>query len=283
MEIVRGALYPREGHFFMEADYKQIEVRISTCYNKDKKLISDVLEGDMHRDMATEIFKIDSFSKSVTGHDTVRSATKNGFVFPQFYGDYYKNCAELLLLGWGKLPKGRWSDGQGIDFEDKKLSDHLIKKGIRSYQAFEKHLQKIEWDFWNKRYMEYARWKDMIWKRYQKRGFITSKTGFTFSGLMNKKDVTNYPIQGSAFHCLLWSLIELEKAQRRERWDTKIIGQIHDSIILDVHPDEFTDVSNVIKCIMCNDVRQHWKWITIPLEIDFELHPVDGSWAEKIK
>ena len=32
---------------------------------------------------------------------------------------------------------------------------------------------------------------------------------------------------------------------------------------------------------MCNDVKQHWKWINVPLDIEAELCPVDGSWADK--
>jgi hypothetical protein len=32
---------------------------------------------------------------------------------------------------------------------------------------------------------------------------------------------------------------------------------------------------------MCNDVKQHWPWIIVPLEIGAEICPVDGSWAEK--
>jgi DNA polymerase I-like protein with 3'-5' exonuclease and polymerase domains len=76
-------------------------------------------------------------------------------------------------------------------------------------------------------------------------------------------------------------LIEVVKAQRRDRWDTKVIGQIHDSIVLDVNPHELDQVLKILECIMCNDVRQHWPWIIVPLEIEAELSPVDGSWADK--
>jgi DNA polymerase I len=282
MNICRKAIYPRPGHQLVELDYAQLEVRIAACYNNDPKLIEDIIRGDMHRDMAVEIFKIDNFNKEDATHSTLRSATKNGFVFPQFYGDYYKNCAVNLAVSWGQLPlNGKWKKGQGIKFEDKFLSDHMIEVGFKKLEDFTWHLKDIEYDFWEKRYYVYSQWKDMWYKEYQKNGYIWTKTGFLLSGVMNKKDTINYPIQGSSFHCLLWSIIEGTKAQVREHWDTQIVGQIHDSIILDVHPKELKKIIKIMKCIMIHDVAEHWKWITVPLDVDVEICDVDKSWAEK--
>lgn len=280
--ITRKAIYPRPGHQLMEIDFKQLEVRIAACYNKDPKLIKDILEGDMHRDVASEIFFIEKYNAKDPTHKTLRNATKNGFIFPEFYGDYYKNCAINLSYNWGQLPKNkRWEKGHGIPFEDIKLGEHLINNGIKSLNDFEKHLEEIEHSFWYERYKVYSKWKDNWWKQYQEKGYFKSKTGFIYQGLMNKKDALNYPIQGSAFHCLLWCIIEGVKAQRTERWDTKIISQIHDAIILDVNPKELDHVVNVMKCIMCHDLQATWKWITVPLDVDIEICDIDKSWAEK--
>jgi DNA polymerase I len=282
MDICRKAIYPRPGHQLIEIDYKQLEVRISACYNKDKKLIADITEGDMHRDMAIEIFKLQNFNKQEPSHSVLRNATKNGFVFPQFYGDYYKNCARNLAVNWGQLPQTRkWKNDDGIVFEDRHLGGYLIEQGFKNLDAFTEHIRKIEDDFWNRRYPVYNKWKEDWWKEYQKKGYMDTKTGFRFQGIMKKNDVINYPVQGSAFHCLLWSLIEGTKAQKKEHWDSYIVGQIHDSIILDVHPDELDHVSKVMRCIMCHDVRKYWEWIIVPLDIDIEVHPIDGSWADK--
>ena len=103
---------------------------------------------------------------------------------------------------------------------------------------------------------------------------------------MSRNDVINYPVQGAAFHILLWSLIEATKAflnERflKERFRTRIIGQIHDAIILDVYPPELEQVVKIMRCIMCNDVTHHFEWINVPLDIDAEISPVDKSWADK--
>jgi DNA polymerase-1 len=282
MNICRSAIYPSPGHQLVELDFKQLEVRIAACFCEDQRLIDDILKGDMHRDMAMEIFQLKEFNKNDPSHAVLRQSAKNGFIFPQFYGDYYKNCAINIAFKWCKLSKTKnWKKGEGIVFEDKHISDHLISKGFKNLESFTEHIQDIEYNFWHKRYKKYYEWREHIWQQYQNIGYVETMTGFTFNGLMKKNDVMNYPIQGSAFHCLLWSLIQGIKAQQREHWQSKIVGQIHDSIVLDVTPKELKHVIAVMRCIMCHDLQVNWPWIIVPLDIDVEASPVDHSWAEK--
>jgi DNA polymerase-1 len=106
-------------------------------------------------------------------------------------------------------------------------------------------------------------------------------TGFNYQGVMKKNDVLNYPIQGSAFHCLLWSIIQGIKVQVKEKWKSRLVSQIHDAIVMDVHPDELEHVVKTMKRIMCEDIVKHWGWITVPLDVDVEIHNVNDSWADK--
>jgi hypothetical protein len=32
---------------------------------------------------------------------------------------------------------------------------------------------------------------------------------------------------------------------------------------------------------MCEDIVKHWSWITVPLDVDVEIHNVNDSWADK--
>lgn len=285
MQICRKAIYPRPGHQLLEVDYSGLEVRIAACYHKDPNMLRYINNptSDMHADMAKQIFMIDKFDKEK--HYILRQAAKNGFVFPEFYGDYYKNCAYNMACGWGKLPPGKWHLHEGIPLDTNAftLSDHLIAKGISSLSAFEEHIKTIEKDFWANRFADYAEWKERWWKIYQKYGYITLLTGFTCSGVMSKNSVINYPVQGAAFHCLLWSFIELDRIMQEENWDTKLVGQIHDAILLDVNPDELNHVVKVIRRVTCKDLPKAWSWIITPLDVDMEVSPVDGSWAQKDK
>ena len=288
MQIVRKALFPRPGHQLLEVDYSGIEVRIAACYHKDETMLKYITDPttDMHADMAKQIFVIDKFDKSNPYHYTLRQAAKNGFVFPQFYGDYYKNCANNMAITWGKLPQsGKWQGNQGIPLDDGPfhLSDHLKCKGIDSLVAFENHVKKIEGDFWGRRFPQYASWKEFWWKTYQKYGYLDMYTGFRCSGVISKNASINYPVQGSAFHCLLWSFIQLEKQLKEKGYASRLIGQIHDAIILDVEPSELESLKKLIHSITVDQLMEHWKWIIVPMEVDMEICPVDGSWADKSK
>lgn len=285
MKIVRRALYPRPGHQLLEVDYSGLEVRIGACYHKDSTMLKYINDptSDMHRDMAKQIFMLDTYDKGEPSHTTLRQAAKNGFVFPEFYGDYYKNCAYSMACLWGKLSINRWKEGEGIPMPEGTLSDHLISKGIKSLTAFEKHIEKIERDFWKKRFSDYSDWKDRWYSVYKKHGYIDLLTGFRCGGVMDSKQVCNYPIQGAAFHCLLWSFIEVNKHLQALHMDTRLIGQIHDSMLLDVEPSELNTTISLIKRITCQKLPEAWKWIIVPLDVDIEVCPVDGSWVDKKK
>lgn len=281
MKIVRQALYPRPGHQLLEVDYSGLEVRISACYNKDENLIKYIKDpkSDMHADMAKQIFKLDKFDKSV--HNVLRQAAKNGFVFPEFYGDYYGNCAVNMACGWCKLPQAHWKPGDGILLQNEHLAEHMILKGINSFTKFENHVKEIEEDFWGNRFADYATWKDRWYKTYKKYGYIDLLTGFRCSGVMSRNEVINTPVQGAAFHCLLWSFNESDKALKD--MDTKLVGQIHDSMILDVHPEELNKVTEMIHSITCVKLPKAWPWIIVPMDVEMEICPVDASWMEKSK
>jgi hypothetical protein len=191
LNVCRGAIIPRPGHQLMEIDFKSIEVCINACINKDSNLIKYVSNpnSDMHGDMAKEIFKISKFDKTIDAHATLRQAAKNGFVFPEFYGDFYKQCAVYLAHDWGKLPKGRWKPGDGIEMPEGNLADHMINNGIRSLDGFTEHLKKIERNFWDVRFKQYSWWKNSMWELYRKYGYVELPTGFRCGGLIDRKSV----------------------------------------------------------------------------------------------
>lgn len=283
MAICRRAIYPRKGHLLMEADFSAVEVRVSACYHKDPTMMKYILDPttDMHGDMAAQLYIIPDLDKKTGPHKHLRQAAKNGFVFPQFYGDYYKNCAISLACSWGKLPEGKWKSGQGVEaYPGTHLSDHFATHGIRSLDDFMEHVREIEKDFWYKRFPVYTKWKERHWAAYQKNGYVDILTGFRCIGLMSRNDAINYPVQGAAFHCLLWAFTEMDRIFQERNLDTKLVGQIHDAIILDIHPDELEEVAGVVHQVMCEDIRKAFPWLVVPLDIEADVTDVDGSWAD---
>lgn len=281
-KIVRSAIKPRPGHHLLEMDFKAVEVAIAACYHKDPTMVKYIVENhDMHGEMAAQIFKIKDFDKRNPEHSLLRGAAKNGFVFPQFYGDYYKNCASNICSSWVKLPETKWKKGQGIEFAGGYLADHFIKNGIKSFQDFTDYIQEIETHFWAKRFPVYSKWKNKHYQKYLKNGYVSLNTGFVCQGIMSKNDAINYPVQGAAFHCLLWTFIELSKWLSENNYKTKLVGQIHDAIVIDVHANELHDVYYKTKQLAEKALVEAFKWINVPLSIEAELCPLDASWNEK--
>lgn len=285
MKICRQVILPHPDHLLLEIDFKGIEVVIGCCYHRDTNMIQYLKDpsSDMHADLTKEIFLLERFDKSIPSHNILRMATKNSFVFPQFYGDYYKNCARNLCE-WVKLPMDKWKLGMGLKMDESfAISDHLIAKGINSYDSFTNHIQALENKFWTQYFANYAQWKERWWETYQKYGYIDLLTGFRCGGVMGRNDCINYPIQGTAFHCLLWSLIQINKLLLKKRLRSKIIGQIHDSILFSVAPDELELICAMSEEICTKSLAKTWRWIIVPLAIEYEKTEVNCAWSEKEK
>ncbi len=282
MRICRRALLPRPGYMLMEVDFSALEVNISACYHQDPVMLGYLRDkkSDMHLDMAKQIFMFEQLDKSIPAHYRLRQAAKNGFVFPQFYGDYYANNAKTLCE-WVKLPQSKWKAGMGIELPDgSHIADHLISKGVRSFDNFTEHVKGVEDDFWNNRFKVYNEWRKSWVEQYRRRGYLRMLTGFVCSGVMGRNEIINYPIQGTAFHCLLLTFTLLDRVMVEEGWASRLVGQIHDSIVMDVHPDEVDHIRKVTNHIVKKRLPAKWDWIIVPLEVEVETYGVDGPWVK---
>jgi len=266
----RSGIIPSKGYKLREVDYGSLEVRIAACYNQDPSLVAYILDPstDMHRDQAELLFKL---KKEEVTKD-IRFYTKNMWVFPQFYGSYYVACARDL---W------RESEKSSLILPDgKPLSLHMADSGLYTYESFEAHLRRCEYDFWN-RFKVFREWQEQMIRFYLQRGYIQMFHGFRRGGVLKRNEIINTCIQGSSFHCLLWSLKKLNDIAKKENWKTKIILQIHDSIIMEMHPSEEVYVDQITERVMTQDIRKEHSWITVPLVVEFEGTDVDQSWYHK--
>ena len=270
--IIRTAFLPLESdHCFGEMDYKGIEVSSNVCYNKDPALVKYVSDPklDMHRDMAGECFILEH---SEIGKK-IRYVGKNGFTFPEFYGSYFKRVAPAM---WTAIDENHLRTESGIP-----LKEHLKSKGIKNLAQFTQHIQEVEDNFWTNKFPVYAQWKKDWYASYLEQGYINLLTGFRCSGPMRRNEVTNYPGQGTAFHFLLWGCIQMHRWLTVNEMSTKIIGQIHDSLVFSFHKAEIDKVLRKAQQVMCIDIRKHWKWINVPLIIEAEVAPCGRPWGEK--
>lgn len=104
-------------------------------------------------------------------------------------------------------------------------------------------------------------------------------TGFVCKGIFSRNNLMNTPIQGPSFHCMLWSCIEMNKWLKENKMRSVIIGQIHDSMELDVHRDELDDVMYQVWYIMTQAIRKAWDWIIVPLDVEATIG--ESNWYEQ--
>lgn len=282
-EIVRRCYVARPGCQLGEVDYGQIEVRIPCPYTDDPTLMAYVCDPtrDMHYDMACQLFKLD---RSQVTKD-LRNAVKSAYVFATFYGSYYGLTAKDLWEYAGDL------DGKPMTLKDSPttLHEHLASKGIRELGDVDEpaagtwaaHVKSVDDDFWGSRFKVYAEWKRRWYDAYCREGGFSFLTGFAVHAAgLDKKQVCNSPIQGSGFHCLAWSMNELHAWLKRRRMKSRVIGEIHDSINLDLDPAERDDVLDMATRIMEQKVKTFAPWLNIPLIAEPEVAPIDGSWYD---
>lgn len=266
----RMGIIPTQGNKILEIDYSSMEVRICACYTKDPALIKYINDPttDMHYDVGREIWIASDKEMS----KMMRFHAKNGFVFPQIYGSYFVSCAQNL-----------WEEAKSLETSaGVPLINHLLSKKIGDLEDFTEHIRVVEGRFW-KRFPLIKKWKEENESLYKKKGYIQFLFGHRRSGFLSRNQLSNYPVQGAAFHCLLWSLIRLNDIRKKENWKTKIIGQIHDSILFDLHPSEQDRVIKMANWVMTKAIRKEFPFIIVPLETEVELTKVNCSWYSKEK
>jgi DNA polymerase-1 len=264
-KLIRSCFIPRKDHVLVEIDYSALEFKIAACFWRDDSMVAYASDPnlDIHRDMASECYRLDVDNVL----STARFFAKNQFVFPILYGSYYGNCAKNL-----------WKESKGLSCQDgMPLQEHLSDMGMARYQDFEEHIQNVEREF-NVRFPTWSSRKEQWRRDYVRDGYFDLMTGFRCSGVYSINQLMNTPIQGPAFHCLLWCLIELVKWMIKKKMKSKVIGQIHDSIIADVHRSELDDFIQKARELMTRDIRRVWDWIIVPLDVDVETS--ETNWFE---
>ncbi len=281
-KVTRRCFIPRHGNLFIEVDFKGAEVTTALAYHGDPVMKEYLLnpKKDMHWDVAVECFCLEGLELTKTEKKDLRYAGKNQFVFPQFYGSVYFQCAPNL-----------WETASKASLGDIKVIEHLQKKGMRELGkcdpkgkprkgTYEYHIKTIEEDFWGKRFKVYAEWKRKWYNEYLKKGGFSFLTGFYVEGEFAKNQVINMPIQGAAFHCLLWSLIQLQRWITKNKKQVKIVGQIHDSMLLDCPLEEVEEVVAVVREITTQRLSQEWTWLIVPLQVEIEIG--EQNWFDQV-
>lgn len=268
--MIRRSMFPAKPGCFFEADYSSLEVGIGACYHKDPNMLQYLQgHGDMHRDAALDAFLLHENPDLMT--KPLRQGGKNGFVFPEFYGDYYGNCAVELWKNY--VLKEKLSDGTPV-------KKWLANKGIRTFEDFLEHMKEVEHILWNERFKVFGQWRKDLFAEYCRTGQYWNETGFPYYGIMNKKDCSNYAVQGSAFHVNLYAMTELDKEILRNNYQSKMCAEIHDAIIGVIAPNELNEFIPLLQTVMVDRCKEKFPWVISPLAVEIEVAPMNKAWTE---
>jgi DNA polymerase-1 len=286
--LIRRAFLASEGCRLVESDFSGIEVHAAAWYHKDPTMLHYLATGyDMHTEQAGHCFNLDMTTVAKKDAKPMRQAAKGDFVFSQFYGDWFASCAASL-----------WKHAGDLRLGDGTVLDHLHACGFRELGVLHKakgqraeptpgsymaHIKDVEHNFWDVTHPIYKRWRERHYEAYLETGGIDMLTGFRIEGEMTRNQCINYPVQGAAFHCLLWCLIQLNRALEEQGFRSRVVGQIHDSILADVYVDEFDAYVALARQIMTVDLPNHFRFICTTVDVEIEATPVGGCWADKEK
>ena len=82
----------------------------------------------------------------------------------------------------------------------------------------------------------------------------------------------NAPIQGLAADIFKIALVEIDRSLTNMSAQSRLVLQVHDEVILEVHPDE----SNAIKTMTIENMKNAAE-LRVPLEVNVATGP---SWAQ---
>ena len=90
---------------------------------------------------------------------------------------------------------------------------------------------------------------------------INAKNGMIRA--MAERNAINAPIQGSAADIIKVAMINIDQDLTKGNFKSKMLIQVHDELVFDVHKSEIHDVTNIIKKRMENAVT-----LSVPLIVD---------------
>ena len=239
---IRSAFVPRDKNYlFMSADYSQIELRIAASFAKDATMIEAFRLGrDIHTTTAAKVFKVEL--DKVTP-DMRRKAKEVNF------GILYGSTA----FGLGQnLNISRTEAAEIIDSYFKEFA--AIKRYMDDSINLAREKEYVETILGRRRYL-----RDINSRNISTRGFA-------------ERNAINAPIQGSAADIIKIAMISIQRWLEREKLKTKMIMQVHDELVFDLHIHEQEIVKPKIRELMKTAVI-----LDVPMEVEVGI---GKNWLE---
>lgn len=236
-----------DGGWFMEADLSQAELRVAAMLSGDEKMLGALETEDVHTAMAATFLnkRLDDVTK-LERHRCKR------LTFLTLYGggantlskqlDIYKEDAKRLLHDYFATFTELDDYIQGVKV--------LVKRDLSVGSIFgfrRRFRQPRNWNSWDGWRIERQAW--------------------------------NHLVQNTAACVLFVALIDMQRCIEQAGLRSKIVLTVHDSIGIDVHPDEVDVVERLVReCMEHPNTEAYGVKLTVPLVADIEI---GRSWGDK--
>ncbi|HEL0003774.1 TPA: DNA polymerase I [Streptococcus equi subsp. zooepidemicus] len=241
--LIRKAFTPsHDDAVLLSSDYSQIELRVLAHISGDEHLIAAFKEGaDIHTSTAMRVFGIEK-PEDVTANDRRNAKAVN---FGIVYG----------ISDFGL------SNNLGIP---RKQAKAYIDTYFERYPGIKAYMERVVREAKDKGYVE------TLFKRRRQLPDINSRQ-FNLRSFAERTAI-NSPIQGSAADILKIAMINLDQALVAGGFETKMLLQVHDEIVLEVPSHELAAVKELVKETMESAVN-----LAVPLRVD---ESAGKSWYE---
>jgi DNA polymerase-1 len=240
--LIRKAFVARdENHTLLSADYSQIELRIIAALCGEENMIKAFQNHeDIHKSTAAKVFDVplDEVTKEQRSH----AKTVN---FGIIYG----------VSAFGLSNQTNLSRKESADLIEAYYQTYPRLKSYMTAQVdFARENGYVETILGRRRYL-----KD-----------INSANAIVRGGA--ERNAVNAPIQGSAADIIKIAMINIHKKLTSENWQSKMLLQVHDELVFDVHHSELEKIQSMIKHEMENAFP-----MAVPLEVEIGI---GKNWLE---
>ena len=240
--LIRKAFIARdENYTLVSADYSQIELRIIAALSGEENMIKAFQNNeDIHRSTAAKVFNVPL--EEVTKEQRSNAKTVN---FGIIYG----------VSAFGLSNQTSLSRKESAELIDAYYATYPKLKSYMSSQVdFAREHGYVQTVLGRRRYL-----KD-----------INSANMMVKSGA--ERNAVNAPIQGSAADIIKIAMINIHKKLTSENWKSKMLLQVHDELVFDVHNSELEKIQPMIKHEMENAFK-----MDVPLDVEIGM---GKNWLE---
>jgi DNA polymerase-1 len=216
---IRQAFVPRKGFTLLSCDYSQIELRVMAALACDPTMITAFQDGaDIHAITAAKVH-------GVTPEEVTRDMRSGAKMvnFGIIYGISAFGLSQRLAI-----PRADAAE--------------LIDAYFREYPAIKDYMDHAIATAREKGYAE-----TLSGRRRYYPDLSSSNAGLRQNA---ERAAINMPIQGTAADMIKLAMIRIDELLLRKPYQTKMLLQVHDELVFDLHPDEEQELVPKILHIM---------------------------------